>query len=233
MMEPITVAIVDSQPIFRAGLSHTLRESERCSLVAEGMNRVDALRILRDQQPAILLIDLATQGGVGDVLRATAQPGVKTAVIVMTASQNEADLSSVLRAGARGYACKSVRVEQLVEIVEIVQRGQLYTDPTFASSLLAKRYLPGEESVNPVRSLTRRELDILTLVSKGLTNKEIALRHDLAEKTVKHYMTSILQKLRVRNRVEAALLAKRAQQQQQQQALEGGLRGQVSHRPLA
>ena len=97
----------------------------------------------------------------------------------------------------------------MINVILTVQNGDLYTDPIFAANLLAERYKTRTLTVDPVETLTAREYEILTLVAESMTNKEIARKCSISEKTVKHYMTLILGKLKARNRVEAALIARR------------------------
>jgi DNA-binding NarL/FixJ family response regulator len=118
-----------------------------------------------------------------------------------------------LKAGAHGYALKGVGASELVDIVRTVASGGSFVSPTLAARLLKAMQDPDRRdrlARNALASLAPREEQILELVAKGLSNKEVARQLDLQEKTVKHYMTSILQKLHVRNRVEAALLARDA-----------------------
>ena len=118
-----------------------------------------------------------------------------------------------LKAGAHGYALKGVGASELVDIVRTVASGGSFVSPTLAARLLQAMQNPDRgdrSSADPLAGLARREEQILELVATGLSNKEVARELDLQEKTIKHYMTSILQKLHVRNRVEAALLAREA-----------------------
>jgi DNA-binding NarL/FixJ family response regulator len=104
---------------------------------------------------------------------------------------------------------KNVSAEQLMDIVYSVHGGAVYAEPTIASQLLLGQHERKNGAADVTKSLTPREYEILTLVTKSLTNKEIARSYNIAEKTVKHYMTSIMQKLQARNRVEAALIAQK------------------------
>ncbi len=209
MVQPINIAVVDDQPLFREGVCNALTSTNQCHLVGEGADFDDAVDIARTLKPDVMLLDVHLPGGGIAALKMISKAVARTRTIMLTAQQSEADLSASFRAGARGYIVKGVRAEQLAEIVNTVHGGGMYTEPQFASALLARRYekLHGDKDV--LSTLTCRERDILTLVSKGLTNKEIAGSFKLAEKTVKHYMTNILQKLQARNRVEAALIARK------------------------
>src|SRR4029078_169220 len=120
------------------------------------------------------------------------------------------DVLAALKSGARGYILKGVSARELIKAVRDVHAGEAYVTPALAASLLSEMTggpLGPKPAPNPLDELTEREHQILAKVAGGLSNKEIAQQLFLSEKTVNHYMTNILQKLQVRNRVEAALLA--------------------------
>jgi len=129
-------------------------------------------------------------------------------IVVLTAVEDEDALLQALKQGARGYLVKGISGHELKNVVRAIARGETYVSPSMAGRLLKELTTTEERSATTgVASLTDRERSILQLVAEGLTNKEIAADLFLSEKTIKHYMTNILQKLQVRNRVEAALLA--------------------------
>jgi DNA-binding NarL/FixJ family response regulator len=130
---------------------------------------------------------------------------------MLTVSEEEDDVTAALRAGARAYVLKGVAARELARIVRAVAAGEVYVTPSLASNLLFG--LTGgsaRQATSSLDELTERERQILELVASGDSNKEIAAQLYLSEKTVKHHMTNILQKLQVRNRVEAALMARSA-----------------------
>jgi DNA-binding NarL/FixJ family response regulator len=130
-----------------------------------------------------------------------------TKVVMLTAFDDEDRLLSAFKGGARGYVVKGVGAHDLANIVRLVAAGDVYVSSSLAASLMSE--LTGKRSHDPLSELSERERKILSLVAEGLTNREIAERVYLAEKTVKNHMTNILGKLCVRSRVEAALLATR------------------------
>ncbi len=205
----IRVAVIDRQPLFRDGICHAVSASNRCELVAEGSHRRDAIQIARKFKPQIMLIGANLPGGGIEDLPAILQVSQEIRVIILAAIASGDDLSASLQAGAKGYAEKGVNAVQLIDIVSAVHGGALYAEPTVASQLVLDGRQQSSNELNLLNSLTPREHEILTLVAKSLTNKEIARCYNIAEKTVKHYMTSILQKLQARNRVEAALIAQK------------------------
>jgi two-component system nitrate/nitrite response regulator NarL len=137
-------------------------------------------------------------------------PAVK--VIMLTVREDHDSVTMALKLGARGYILKGVGGSELVAIVRAVHDGGSYVSPSLAAKLLSNFNQPGGKGAagdDALESLTAREEQILRLVGKGLSNKEIGNALDLKEKTVKHYVTNILQKLHLRNRVEAAVMLQR------------------------
>ena len=211
MTEPLQIAIVDDHPLFREGVAHSLGKHEDITVVAQGASADDAVAIAGAQLPDVLLLDISLPGGGVNALRriAASYPVVK--VIMLTISQDEEDVTSALRSGARAYVLKGVAARELAGIVRSVAAGDVYVTPSLAATLLFDLSSPAPASNRTPRlldELTERERQILEGVAEGKSNKEIAVSLTLSEKTVKHHMTNILQKLQVRNRVEAALLAR-------------------------
>lgn len=210
MAEMLHIAIVDDHPLFREGVAYTLGAQPDVEVIAEGESAADALRIAAERMPDVMLLDVSMPGGGVEAVRqiAAAFPVVK--VVMLTVSEDEDDVTAALRAGARAYVLKGVAARELVRILRAVAAGEVYVTPSLASSLLFELSADrrGAPAANPLDELTERERQILEGVAAGDSNKEIGAKLHLTEKTVKHHMTNILQKLQVRNRVEAALLAR-------------------------
>jgi two-component system, NarL family, nitrate/nitrite response regulator NarL len=210
MPETLHVAIVDDHPLFREGVAHTLAAQPDIEIVGEGESATDAVRIAAERIPDVMLLDVSMPGGGINAVReiAAAFPVIK--LVMLTVSEDEDDVTAALRAGARGYVLKGVAARELVRIMRAVASGEVYVTPSLAASLLFE--LSGgkvsSHPPSPLDDLTERERQILERVAAGDSNKEIGAQLHLTEKTVKHHMTNILQKLQVRNRVEAALLAR-------------------------
>jgi two-component system nitrate/nitrite response regulator NarL len=210
MSEPLQIAIVDDHPLFREGVVHTLGAQPDIEIVGEGDSAEDAVRIVAERMPDILLLDVSMPGGGLNAVRqiAAAFPVVK--VVMLTVSEAEDDVTAALRAGARAYVLKGVASRELARIIRNVAAGEVYVTPSLAASLLFE--MTGGRSShaasNPLDGLTERERQILERVAAGDSNKEIGVQLGVSEKTVKHHMTNILQKLQARNRVEAALMAR-------------------------
>lgn len=219
MPEPLHVAIVDDHPLFRDGVALTLRAQPDIEVVGAGASAADALRIAAEAMPDIMLLDVSMPGGGVEAVRgiATGFPVIK--VVMLTVSEEEDDVTAALRAGARAYVLKGVAARDLVRIIRSVAAGEVYVTPSLAASLLFE--LTGGKpasAANPLDTLTERERQILERVAAGDSNKEIGAQLHLSEKTVKHHMTNILQKLQARNRVEAALMMRSEAQSDRQRS---------------
>jgi len=210
MPDKIRVVLIDDHPLFRSGVAHTLNSAESMEVVAEGSSADDAYRLASELLPDVMLLDISMPGGGINAVQAlaTAFPVIK--VVMLMVSEDDDDVVDSLQAGARGYILKGIGGPELVDVVHNISDGDSYVSPGLAARLLARdsqaRASGGDDLF---ADLTRREEQILANVAKGWSNKEIGLELTITEKTVKHYMTNILQKLQVRNRVEAALLAQK------------------------
>ncbi|RMF49022.1 MAG: DNA-binding response regulator [Anaerolineae bacterium] len=210
MTNVIRIVIIDDHPLYREGVAATLRRDPHLQVVAEGETAEDALILSRQHRPDILLLDLGIPGNGLQALKQIQQEGLPVRVVVLTASDLEEDVVAALKYGALGYVVKGVLGRELVSILKGVAAGQSYIAPNLAARLLTSGYREPKTRPAPFATLTQREREILHCLTNGCNNKEIAEQLHLSEKTVKHYISSILKKLNVRNRVEAALMAQKA-----------------------
>jgi len=210
MNTPIRIVIVDDHPLFREGVTRSLAEIGGFELVGEGASADDAEQLAQTSAADILLLDISMPGGGLKALYAILAARPQQKIVILTVSEANADVAEALKAGARGYVLKGVGSKALAEILRDVADGQSYVSPSLSARLLSDLLKPGGSKPDPLSLLTAREADILKLVSEGLSNKEVAARLSLQEKTVKHHMTRVLAKLNVRNRTEAALVAREA-----------------------
>jgi len=207
MSDRIRIAVVDDHPMFRDGVIHVLRTSKLFDVVGEGSCATDAVNLAKTQHPEVMLLDVSMPGGGIEAATAIAAQDPDVRVVMLTVSEQEEDVAAALQAGARGYMLKGTSGSDLIRIVQSVHRGESYITPGLAARLLTvmQQSSKTRQEKNVLSDLTLREEQVLDQVSRGLTNKEIANSLNLSEKTVKHYMTTIMQKLNVRNRVEAVL----------------------------
>lgn len=213
-MDKIRLVIIDDHPIFREGVVAILGSEPDLEVVGQGINAQDAVRLTRELLPDVILLDVNMPGSGVNAAQtiASAFPVVK--IIMLTGSSEEDDVMAALKAGAHAYVLKGVAARELNGILHTVYRGEGYVTPSLAANLLSEmKSAPQGEKQSPVggldafEELTERERQILELIAEGTSNKEIGQKLFLTEKTIKHYVTNILQKLHVSNRVQAAMLA--------------------------
>ncbi len=214
MNKKISIVIADDHTLFREGVASVLED--QFDVLGQAGRAQEALRLARELAPDLILLDIHMPVDViGNGLQAVSAIAANcpnTKIVMLTISPDESDVLAALKAGARGYVSKGVSARELAGILQSVHQGESYVTPALAANLLLA--LSGAHAhsgavATPLEELTDRERQVLGGVSEGLSNKEIALRTHLSEKTVKHYVSNVLQKLHVRNRVEAALLVQR------------------------
>lgn len=208
-VNPIRIAVIDDHPLYRHGVVSTLNSDPGMEVVAEGASAMEALTIVESTLPDLVLLDVGMPGGGLSCAATIAERFPVTKTIMLTVSEDEEDVLQAFRAGTRAYVLKGVSGGDLAEIARAVHSGDVYVTPTLASRVLAEMTDTDSNAVSPsgIDTLTERERQILERVASGDSNKEIAYYLSISEKTVKHYMTNIMQKLHARNRVEAAILA--------------------------
>ena len=212
MSEKIQIVVVDDHPLLREGVAHALDIQPDMEVVGQGASADEAVHLAQELLPDLILLDINMPGSGLQAAQTISATCPVTRIVMLTVSEEEEDLLAALKSGAQGYILKGVPARELVRILHAVCDGESYVTPALAASMLREMTgsAPGARPpVDPWNELTDREHEILQRVAGGLSNKEIGQQLHLSEKTVKHYMTNILQKLQVRNRVEAALLAQR------------------------
>ena len=209
-MNCIRVAAIDDHPLYLDGVIFTLAAQVDIEIVGQGVSASDAVRIASDLAPDVLIVDMTMPGGGMSAVEAIARDNPGVAILVLTVDLNEERVLAALRHGARGYLLKGSSSVELIKAVRQLSQGECYVSPRLAAAMLTQMSAP-ETSPRAQKDgfsgLSSREEQILSRLVEGMSNKEIANKLILSEKTIKHYVTSILQKLKVRNRVEAALLA--------------------------
>jgi two-component system, NarL family, nitrate/nitrite response regulator NarL len=208
MTEHIRILVADDHPLLRQGVVQVIAAEPDFVVVGEAGSDDETVALVRALRPDLVLIDLdmPRRGGLAAIEEILAScPEVR--ILVLTVSEDVDHLTQALRAGAKGYVVKGVSGDGLVYAVRVVAGGDLYVSRSLAGAMFSEM----TRKPDPIESLTDRERSVLELLAEGLSNREIASRLFLAEKTIKHYMTGILQKLQVKSRLEAALLAQRSQ----------------------
>jgi DNA-binding NarL/FixJ family response regulator len=213
-MTTIKILLVDDQPLFREGLRTLLSVHADFEVVGEAGNGAEAIRLARVLLPSVVLMDL--QMPVLDGVAATRrlhdeQPACY--VIVLTTFDDDEMVFDGLRAGAVGYLLKDAPSEKLAEAIRVAARGETFLQPSVAAKVVAEFARLSRKPVATADSLlieplSEREVEILRLIARGASNREIAATLFLAEGTVKNHVTNILGKLEVRDRTQAALKAK-------------------------
>ncbi|GAC1384699.1 MAG: response regulator transcription factor [Marmoricola sp.] len=208
----VRVLVVDSNELFRRGLAALLDTLEDVSVLGSAATAAEAAGVLAIGEPHVALIDvsLVQDSGVDLCERLKAQvPDLK--VVMLTASESGADLYESVRAGASGYLLKSSSFDEVTEAIRAVVRGQSMISPVMASKLLDefKQATSPDQAASRRRRLSDRELEVLRLVARGLNNRDVAKALTISENTVKNHMRSILDKLKLRSRTEAAMYAVR------------------------
>ncbi|NJM34156.1 MAG: response regulator transcription factor [Rhodomicrobium sp.] len=209
----IRLAIFDDHPIMRQGLLHTFEREPGFEIVGEGGSAAEAVRITEAALPDIVLLDINMPGDGVAAARTLSRSCPAVRIVMLTAHDSEEYVVEALRGGASGYIVKGVSSDELIKTVRAVHDGEGYVSPGLAAKLLGKRgrssaHQPPSPPAAQLVELTSREEEILRFVCEGQSNREIGNNLGLTEKTIKHYMTNILQKLHARNRVEAALIAR-------------------------
>lgn len=212
---PVRVLVVDDQVYVREGLKTLLEIEEAVEVVGEARDGVEALRQVELLGPDVALVDarMPRMGGV-ELIERLSEEHPEMACIVLTTFDDDELVFGGLRAGAKGYLLKDTPPEELVAAIERVRRGEEVLGATVLSKVISKlRRAPGRQAVasrvegQGTEALSDREAEVLGLVGRGATNKEIADKLYIAEGTAKNYVHKILRKLGLRDRTEAALYA--------------------------
>ena len=209
MMPKSKIMIVDDHEVVRLGLISLLEQNSQYEVIAQSDNAVDAIKKVETYKPDIVLMDIRLPGMSG--IEACEQINKKypeTKVIMLTSYAEDEMLFSAIKAGASGYVLKQINAKDLINSIESVARGEASLDPAVTQRVFQEvRKAVREEEASAFSSLSQQEKMVLKLVSEGKTNRDIAQNLFLGEGTVRNYVSSILSKLNVSNRAEAAAYA--------------------------
>jgi two-component system nitrate/nitrite response regulator NarL len=211
MPEEIAILIADDHPIFRGGLRALIETESGFKLAGEAVDGEQAVAFTRQLKPHILLLDLAMPKLSGlDVVKELSPPPPDTRIIILTAAIDDGQIAEALRLGARGIILKDTATQLLIKAVRCVVNGEFWVGRGNVEGLVqALQMAHTMQPEDPVKkfALTAREMEVLTAIVEGYSNKEIAKRYTISEQTVKHHLSSIFSKVGVSNRLELALFS--------------------------
>lgn len=202
----LKILIADDHQIVRRGLRMTIDAEKDMQVVDEAVDGSQVLKLIRKHKPDVVLMDLQmpTLDGV-EALKSIRPEFPELPVLILTSFSDDAHIYAALRAGASGFLLKEMGGDELVDAIRGAAKGKPQLHPEIAKRLMARAPMPQD----PFEELTERERDLLKLLARGMSNKEIAAQLTLTEMTVKGYVSDVLMKLGVSDRTQAALMAVR------------------------
>jgi DNA-binding NarL/FixJ family response regulator len=207
----IRVIVVDDHPIFRLGLTTSLREMDGIDIVGEAATAAEVFDLMSTVEPDIVLLDLHLPDGSGlEVNRWIAREHTSVKVVVLTMSEDHHATIAAVRDGSRGYIVKGADPSRVEQVIRSVMAGDVVLDPGVARAIADLAQLKDKAKTSPFPQLSRRELDILELVARGLDNQAIARELVLTPKTVRNHVSNVLAKINAGDRPQAIVLARRS-----------------------
>lgn len=202
----LKILIADDHQIVRRGLRMTIDAEKDMKVLDEAVDGSQVLKLIKKHKPDVVLMDLQMPNVDGvDALKDIRPEFPELPILILTSFSDDAHIYTALRAGASGFLLKEMGGDELVEAIRGAAKGRPQLHPEIAKRLMARAPMPED----PFEKLTERERDLLKLLARGMSNKEIALQLTLTEMTVKGYVSDVLMKLGVSDRTQAALIAVR------------------------
>jgi two-component system, NarL family, response regulator DevR len=208
-MKKIRVVLVDDHEIVRLGLITLINDQENMEVVGEAGSASEALRVVEQLHPQVVLMDIRLPGEGGiEAARRISERFADTKVVMLTSFADDELVLRAIQAGAVGYVLKQVGNEELLRAIAAAARGEALLDPSTTARLLSRvREVDRKNIQNAFRDLSDREMQVLAEVARGKTNAVIGQTLNLSEKTVRNYVSTILEKLNLTNRIELATYA--------------------------
>jgi two-component system response regulator DevR len=205
MADTIKLMLVDDHEVVRLGLRNLLERRPQFTIVGEAGSVAEAISVAHEAKPDVIVMDIRLPDGNGvEATREIRGERPETKVIMLTSYADDEAIYGSIMAGASGYLLKQTRGQNLAEAIERVAAGESLLDPSVTEKVLERMRLLARGETDDLAPLTAQERKILALIAEGKTNKEIAADVFLSDKTVKNYVSSILSKLNLRRRSEAA-----------------------------
>jgi len=206
---PIRLVFVDDHPTLLAGLATIFASDDRFEIVGTGTTAEEALELARGKLPDVMILDLSMPGDVFGAIEEISRQIPTLKLVVFTAFANVDLALKALDAGAHAFVLKGRPADDLYDAIQAVRRGDLFVSPEFSQRVVAGFRNRARRETAVVVKLSAREQQLVDCLLEGQTNKEIARTLELTEKTVKHYMTNLMTKLQVKNRLEVVLAARK------------------------
>ncbi|TLU62004.1 two-component system response regulator NarL [Thalassotalea litorea] len=204
--QAVSILMVDDHPLLRKGLRQLIEFEDELTLVGEASSGAEALELAKQCEPDLITLDLNMQGMDGlETLRTLRAQGETARILMLTVSDNDEDVIEAIKSGADGYLLKDMDPDELIEKIKEATLGKMVMSEKLTEVLATALRKPDRKGNNGISLLTSRELEILKLIAKGLSNKLIARELDISDGTVKVHVKHLLKKLQLKSRVEAAV----------------------------
>lgn len=200
--EQVKILLIDDHPLIRRGMRQLLELNEQFTVVGDAGSGTEGLELALQEQPDLIILDLNMKGLSGlDTLKLLRAEGIDARIIILTVSDAKNDIFNLVDAGADGYLLKDTEPDVLLTQIKRITQGEIVFSDAIKESLRER-----QAGNDPIESLTGREMDVLGLIAKGLSNKQIGVELFISEETVKVHIRNLLRKLKVHSRIAATIL---------------------------